>query len=149
VVEPPPAAAAEPEPAQPATVEPEPAPAPVETAAAPAPPPVEAAPAAPAVKEGDLVQPGAGVRPPVLASFTKPEYPAIARRLKVEGLVVLSLLVDETGKVIDTRLESGVAQNVGINEASIQAARAARFQPATKHGVRVKMWYQLRIPFKL
>ena len=129
---------------------------PVETAPIPAPQPAPeavpeepAAPRAPVVKEGDLVQPGAGVKPPVLASFTKPEYPPIARRLKVEGTVVLSLLVDETGRVIDTRLESGVAQNVGINEASLAAGRSARFNPATKNGVRVKMWYQLRIPFKL
>ncbi|MGE4190300.1 MAG: protein kinase, partial [Thermoanaerobaculia bacterium] len=103
----------------PATTEPAPAPAPAAAAPKPEPPPVAPAPVVPAVKEGDLVQPGAGVRPPVLASFDKPEYPPIARRLKVEGTVVLSLLVDEIGRVLDTRLESGVAQNVGINEASL------------------------------
>lgn len=73
----------------------------------------------------------------------------MARRLKVEGTVVLSLLIDETGRVIDTRVEQAVAQNVGINESALAAARSARFEPATKQGVRVKMWYQLRIPFKL
>jgi TonB family protein len=69
--------------------------------------------------------------------------------MKVEGTVVLSLLVDENGRVIDTRVERSVQQNVGINEAALQAARAAKFEPATKGGVRVKMWYQLTIPFKL
>ncbi len=122
-------------------VERRPPPAPVEE---PAP-----APRAPVVKEGDLVQPGAGVKPPVLVGFNKPEYPPMARRLKVEGTVVLSLLIDETGRVIDTRVEQAVAQNVGINESALAAARSARFEPATKQGVRVKMWYQLRIPFKL
>lgn len=73
----------------------------------------------------------------------------MARRLKVEGTVVVSLLVDETGRVAETRLESGVSQNVGINEAALAAARSAVFNPATKSGVRVKMWYQLKIPFKL
>ncbi len=108
-----------------------------------------AAPLAPDVKEGDLVRPGAGVKPPVLVSLTKPEYPAMARRLKVEGTVIVSLLVDETGRVAETRLDSGVSQNVGINEAAVAAARSAVFNPATKSGVRVKMWYQLKIPFKL
>ncbi len=140
-----PAAAPEPTPAEerpvaPPPAEPRPA-APVEEAAP--------APRAPLVKEGDLVQPGAGVKPPVLVSLTKPEYPPMARRLKVEGTVILSLLVDETGRVIDTRFDRTVAQNVGINEAALAAARSARFEPATKHGVRVKMWYQLKIPFKL
>jgi protein TonB len=101
------------------------------------------------VKEGDLVQAGPGVRPPVLVSFNKPEYPPIARRMKVEGTVVLALLVDESGKVLDVRLERGVQQNVGINEAATSAGRSARFNPATKDGVRVKMWYQLTIPFRL
>ncbi len=107
------------------------------------------APQAPTVKEGDLVTPGAGVKPPVLVSLTKPEYPAMARRLKVEGTVVVSLLVDETGRVAETRLESGVSQNVGLNDAALAAARSAVFSPAIKSGVRVKMWYQLKIPFKL
>ena len=103
----------------------------------------------PQVKEGDLVRPGAGVKPPVLVSLTKPEYPAMARRMKVEGTVIVSLLVDETGRVAETRLESGVSQKVGINEAALAAVRSAVFSPATKAGVRVKMWYQLKIPFKL
>jgi len=51
--------------------------------------------------------------------------------------------------VAETRLETGVSQKVGINEAAIAAARSAVFSPATKSGVRVKMWYQLKIPFKL
>jgi TonB family protein len=135
--------------------------APAEAEAPPvSPPPVSAepqeapavappAPATPSVKEGDLVRVGPGVRPPVLVSLTKPEYPAMARRLKVEGTVIVSLLVDETGRVLETRLDSGVSQNVGINEAAIAAARSAVFRPATKEGVRVKMWYQLKIPFKL
>ena len=122
-------------------------------AAAPQPvvetPPAAAAPQGPEVKEGDLVRPGAGVKPPVLVSLTKPEYPAMARRMKVEGTVIVSLLVDETGRVAETRLESGVSQKVGINEAALAAARSAVFSPATKSGVRVKMWYQLKIPFKL
>lgn len=73
----------------------------------------------------------------------------MARRMKVEGTVVVSLLVDETGRVAETRLDSGVSQKVGINEAALAAARSAVFSPATKSGVRVKMWYQLKIPFKL
>jgi protein TonB len=89
------------------------------------------------------------VTPPVLVSIDKPEYPPIARRMKVEGTVALSLLVDENGNVTDTKILSGVAQKVGINEAAISAAKSARFRPATKAGVRVKMWYKLNLPFKL
>jgi TonB family protein len=142
-----------PEPEAPA-VEPDPqpvtAPPPARTRPAPAAPrPAAPAPQQPSVREGDLVPAGPGVRPPVLVSFDKPEYPRVARRMKVEGTVVMSLLVDETGQVTDVRLEQGVNLNVGINEAALAAARTARFRPATKDGVKVKTWHQLTIPFKL
>jgi TonB family protein len=106
-------------------------------------------PAAPKVHAGDLVSAGPGVVPPELVSASKPEYPPLARRLQVQGVVVLYVLVDETGKVEDARLLEPIKQNVGINEAALSVARGARYRPATKDGVRVKMWTHLRIPFKL
>jgi TonB family protein len=63
--------------------------------------------------------------------------------------VLLSVLVDENGKVGDVRILERVRQNVGINEAAVSAARRAKYQPATKDGVRVKMWTNLRLPFRL
>jgi TonB family protein len=73
----------------------------------------------------------------------------MARRLGVEGDVVISVLVDETGNVIETRLIDGVPQRVGINESALEAAKNARYEPATKDGVRVKVWTTLRLPFRL
>jgi len=137
-----PADSAPPPPAEPPATRPEPRREPARVT-----PP--ATPPRPAVKEGDLVQPGPDVRAPVLVSIDRPEYPPMARRMKVEGTVIMSLLVDEKGQVLDVRLESGVTQNVGINEAALAAARSSKFRPATKDGVRVKMWYQLKVPFKL
>jgi len=104
----------------------------------------------PEVREGDLVGPGPGVTSPVLVSFDKPSYPPIARRMKIEGDVVLSLLVDETGRVLEARLIRGVGgKGGGLHEAALKAARRARYRPATKNGVRVKMWTTLKIPFRL
>src|SRR5262249_24965967 len=118
-----------------------------EPAPAPAAAPAEPAPA-PAVHPGDLVEMGPGVTSPQLVSFSKPEYPALARRLRVEGVVVVSVLVDENARVESAKLSQSVKQNVGINEAALGAARSATFRPATKGGVRVNMWTMLKIPFK-
>jgi TonB family protein len=106
-------------------------------------------PEAPRVKVGDLATPGAGVVPPKLVSSPKPEYPPMARRLGVQGVVTVGVLVDENGQVQDVRMEGPIPQKVGINEAAMSAARAVRYQPATKEGVRVKMWTRLKIPFKM
>jgi protein TonB len=92
---------------------------------------------------------GPGVEPPKVVRFRRPEYPPIARRLRVEGEVVVAVLVDETGEVAETRLVRGASRDVGLDEAALAAARSATFQPATKNGVRVKMWTTLRIPFRL
>jgi len=132
-----PEAAASPSP-KPSPREPEP-----EPVAEPVPPP------ATSVAVGDLVDMGPGVTPPQLVSISKPEYPPVARRLRVEGTVVVSLLVSEDGDVLDTRLDQGVSRKVGLNEAALEAARRAKYRPATKDGVRVKMWTTLKIPFRL
>ena len=73
----------------------------------------------------------------------------MARTLRVEGTVVVSVLVDENGQVQEVRMAEPIRQNVGLNEAALSAARSAHYKPAAKDGVRVKMWTRLRIPFKL
>ncbi len=113
------------------------------------PPPAPAREEVPKVNVGDLVTGGPGVNPPQLVSAPRPSYPPLARRLGVQGVVVVSVLVDENGRVVETRIVEPIKENVGINEAAVAAARGAQYKPATKSGVRVKMWTRLRIPFKL
>ncbi len=147
---PPPAAPAptreEPAPAPPPPAAPEPEPEP----AAPAPAAAEPEPAQPTINEGDFVAPGtAGLNPPAFVSVNKPEYPALAKRLGVQGVVVVSVLVNAQGTVDQARIVRGVTQKVGINEAAMAAAKSARYRPATLNGVRVKTWANLSIPFKM
>jgi protein TonB len=113
------------------------------------PEPAKPEPEAPRTKVGELVEAGPGVSPPQLVSVPKPGYPPMARTLRVEGTVVVSVLVDENGQVQDVRMAEPNRQNAGLNEAALSAARSARYKPATKDGVRVKMWTRLKIPFKL
>ncbi len=136
----PPAAAPIPQP-EPAKVE--------EKAPAPAPEPKREPAPVPHVKAGELVAAGPGVAPPQLVSFPKPEYPPMARTLRVEGVAVVSVLVDENGQVQEVRMAEPIKQKAGLNEAALAAARSAHYKPAMKDGVPVKMWTRLRIPFKL
>jgi len=141
-----------PRPAAPEVSAPPPQPEPAKAEEKPQPPPEpkrEPEPAAPRTKIGELVDMGPGVAPPQLVSFPKPGYPPMARTLRVEGVVVVSVLVDENGQVQEIRMAEPIKQNVGLNEAAMASARSARYKPATRDGVRVKMWTRLRIPFKL
>jgi TonB family protein len=145
------AAAKPPEPA-PAPVTP-PAPTTAEKMAAAQPQPAATQPAAPVpaprpqVQYGDLVPAGPGVSPPKMSSRLDPRYPAGAQRLNRSAQVDIKVLVDEKGRVLDAQ-RVGAQAGFGFDEAALDAARRAYFQPASKDGVRVKMWTVIRVSFK-
>jgi serine/threonine-protein kinase len=100
-------------------------------------PAVPAAPSA-AVREGDLVGAGPGVVEPRLNKLGPfPPLPAQVRR--VPSPVAIMALVDERGKVVETRVVRSSGNKLA-DDAGISALRGAQVEPATKNGVRVKMW---------
>jgi serine/threonine-protein kinase len=128
-------------PVEPASVEARPAPpVPQETAAAPAP-------QVPVVRQGDLVTMGAGVTPPRVQNLAQPRYPAIARQTGRSASVLIRVLVDENGRPADVQLKDSKRAGLGFDEAALESARRSSYTPATKHGVRVKMWLDLNIKF--
>jgi protein TonB len=71
----------------------------------------------------------------------------MARRLNKTADVTVKVMVDETGKVIESEL-AGERAGFGFDEAALQAAKSAVFEPATKNGVKVKMWSSFKISFR-
>jgi TonB family protein len=114
-----------------------------QAAAEPEPPPP------PKTKEGDLVTMAAGVSPPQLTTQPEARYPAMAKKLGREADVDVRVLVDERGNVREATVMSQKKAGFGFDEASLDAARAAKYRPATKDGVRVKMYVTLTIRFNL
>jgi len=92
--------------------------------------------AKPAV-EGNLVDLDDSVRPPRLIAGERAPYPKEARRLRLQGTVLVEVIVDEKGVPHDAR----VLQSAGaaLDEAVIEAVYKFRYDPATKRGVRVKV----------
>ena len=125
-----------------------PVPVPTQTAA---PQPAVAAPApAPqvsAVREGDVVGVGDLDVVPRMVRPVKPVYPALALRQKVSATIVLTVLVSETGDVLDVRVLRGEPR-FGLNEAAIRAMKQTRFSPPMKDGKRVRTWFPQSIDFK-
>jgi TonB family protein len=99
------------------------------------------------VRRGDLVQDGPGVKLPRVAQAVLPAYPPAAERFKRETTVAFEVLVDETGKVLQVRITKSDPSKLGFNEAATRAARETGFEPATKDGVPVKMWFPLTFDF--
>jgi len=113
-----------------------PAPSKPEAKAPPAKPQAEE----PPVKAGDIVPLQSVDVEPQLIKSVQPVYPDSARRFRVEGTVVINLLISETGEVIDARTVRGIKGYPAFEKSAESAVRKWRFRPATKNGVPVKVW---------
>ncbi len=76
------------------------------------------------------------------------KYPTSAKKKGIKGYVVLSILIDEYGRVDEVQvLESSPA---GVfDEAAIQGINSWRFEPAKYEGKKVKVWAKQKIRFDL
>jgi protein TonB len=90
---------------------------------------------------------GAGVTPPRVQNLSQPRYPAIARQTARTASVLIRVLVDENGRPVEVLLKNSKRAGLGFDEAALDAARRSTYTPATKNGVRVKMWLDLNIKF--
>jgi TonB family protein len=81
---------------------------------------------------------------PQVLQAAEPQYPDLARSAEVEGLVVVMVTIDETGRVISAWVGQSDADI--LNNAAIQAAYKFRFSPAKQRDVPVKA--TISIPFR-
>ncbi|HVS14268.1 MAG TPA: energy transducer TonB, partial [Thermoanaerobaculia bacterium] len=113
-------------------------------AAAPAPPAEEgrttAAADEPLAVSGDVV-------PPELIDGPPPEYTQLARRARLQGVVVVRAVIDETGVVREATVLKGLP--MGLNEAAVAAVRRWRYRPATLGGRPVTVSYNVAVNFRL
>lgn len=109
-------------------------------------PVVEQKPVEPEVKPGQLVPMGPDVKAPKAIKKVSAKYPEIAKQKKLEGVVSMSVLVSETGKVLEVKITKS-AHEV-LDEAAMAAVREWVYEPATKKGVPVKVWIPVSMAFQ-
>lgn len=113
--------------------------------ATPSPAPAVVAPAAPAAPATPKTLPSSAVRylvPPVLS------YPRASRELGESGVVRLRVLVDEQGRPREVELARS-SGHPRLDQAAMQAMRAARFQPHIEDGQPRMVWVQAPLNFQL
>ena len=87
-----------------------------------------------------------GVTQGLLVRQVNPQYPAMAREMRVEGDVVLEAVIGENGTVRDLKAVSGPAMLVGP---AIQAVRQWRYKPYLLNGQPVEVETQIKLRFRL
>jgi TonB family protein len=90
---------------------------------------------------------GGGVSAPIPIYQPEPEYSEEARKAKLQGTVLLALIVDETGKPVGIRVTK--ALGLGLDQMAIQAVEKWRFKPGMKDGKPVPVIASVEVNFRL
>ncbi|MGB9255266.1 MAG: TonB family protein [Candidatus Korobacteraceae bacterium] len=90
---------------------------------------------------------GSCATPPRTISAPNPEYPKDARQSKVEGTVVLWLIVGPDGSAHNIRVDRGLGH--GLDENAIAAVQRWKFDPATIDGKPVPVSVNVEVNFRL
>jgi len=90
---------------------------------------------------------GRGVRAPKATYAPDPAYSEAARQKKLQGTVVLALIVDELGKPSTIIVTRPLAH--GLDEKAVDAVRIWTFKPATFQGQPVPVGVNVEINFRL
>jgi TonB family protein len=111
------------------------------------PPPPPKPPSPPFPENLEILRIHAGIAPPVLLHRESPRHPDVARRARIQGIVIIEVIIDCTGKVLDARVLRGLP--AGCNEAAIEAVRKWRYWPATLSGKPVAVYLTEIVEFRL
>ncbi|MHB8874399.1 MAG: energy transducer TonB [Myxococcaceae bacterium] len=84
---------------------------------------------------------------PSVASEVKVPYPPEAIHAEIEGSVLLSIVIDDSGKVVNVKVVKGLGY--GCDEAAQKALFRFRFKPAIKNGEPVSTTIPYRYTFVL
>jgi protein TonB len=86
---------------------------------------------------------------PKFITEVQPDYPELARKAGIEGVVFVSALVDKHGKVRDAKIAKASGANAGFEEAALKAAYKNEFKPAIANNEPISCWATYRVDFKL
>jgi TonB family protein len=90
---------------------------------------------------------GRGLTAPRAIYDPEPEYSEEARRVHFQGMVVLSIVVDQAGHARDIRVARSVG--MGLDEKAIEAVKKWKFEPGVKDGRPVAVGVNVEVNFRL
>lgn len=93
------------------------------------------------------VQVGGGVVAPVKLYTPQPQYTRRARQARLQGVVIVQVIIDRQGKVTSAKVLKGLG--MGLDQSALKTLRKWRFEPATLNGEPVAVFYNLTVNFRL
>lgn len=99
-----------------------------------------------ATAQPPVLRPGPDVKAPFVVSKAKPEYSKEAGLAKLEGSVLLSLVVGADGHPRDIQVARPLG--LGLDENAVENVRAWQFQPGAKNGTPVDVLVNEEVFFR-
>jgi protein TonB len=95
----------------------------------------------------DPVRPGGDVRPPEIVTRVEPQYPEAARKVRLDGVVILDAIIAASGEVEAVR----VIRSAGrlLDDAAAEAIRKWTYRPATLNGRAVRVLLTVTVDFRI
>lgn len=90
---------------------------------------------------------GGDTKPPSVATKVEPEYSLEARVDKIQGAVMMQVVIGTDGKPGNMTLTRGIGY--GLDEKALEAVVKWRFNPGTKGGVAVPVIASIQVNFRL
>ena len=92
-------------------------------------------------------QPSKDVTMPTVVRQVKPDYPESAKKERVQGNVMLAVVVKKDGTVGDVTVKK--ALHPELDEAAVRAMKKWEFKPGTKDGKAVDVAVDVEMTFNL
>jgi TonB family protein len=109
-------------------------------------PPSPIAPSAPSIT---VYEPGIGVSLPALVREVKPSYTAQAIAARIQGTVLLSVVVLADGTVGEVTVVRSLDTQHGLDAQAVSAVKQWLFNPGRKDGVAVAVRVTIEVSFTL
>jgi protein TonB len=111
-----------------------------DTVAVVAPPPPPPAP------QSEPVRLHSGIDTPIKIHDALPEYPALARSARAQGLVIIEATIDTDGRVVAARVLRSIPL---LDDAAMQAVRQWQYTPARLNGEPISVLMTVTVRFAL
>jgi protein TonB len=86
---------------------------------------------------------------PALLRQVPPVYPEEAKRQGLEDVIVIRVLITESGELADARIARRAQRDPSFEQAALAAVRQWSFKAAEKRGKPVACWLSVGVPFVL